>query len=209
MIAHRQLARLFYAPYPNIVWNGAPDNQTIYLTFDDGPYPPVTYPLLHMLRRYGVPATFFLSGEAMEEHHKYMPRLDYRGHQIGNHLYHHVPLFGLTKKRLVTEINRTDQLIYEHLNTLSTIFRPPYGVFSPQLFPALQSTSKKMVLWSLMANDFKWDKYKVLDHLYQSVQPGDIIVFHDSPKTAGNLLEIMPQFIRFCRAKKWSFGVIR
>ena len=110
---------------------------------------------------------------------------------------------------LVREINLTDELILKHWNRLVTVFRPPYGVFSPQLFPALQSTSKKLVLWTSMAYDFKWDKGRILKHLYYVVHAGDIVVFHDAPQAEKVLLEVLPPFIQHCRRKGWGFGGIQ
>jgi peptidoglycan/xylan/chitin deacetylase (PgdA/CDA1 family) len=42
-------------------------HKTIYLTFDDGPNPEVTPPLLDLLRRKGIRATFFLIDEHLNE----------------------------------------------------------------------------------------------------------------------------------------------
>ena len=206
---YKRLADIFYAPFPNICWKYPPYENTVYLTFDDGPYPPLTRPLLALLKHEQIPATFFLSGESIHRYRHDLEGIDYGGHQLGNHLYHHIPLFGLKTRRLVREINLTDELILKHWNRLVTVFRPPYGVFSPQLFPALQSTSKKLVLWTSMAYDFKWDKGRILKHLYYVVHAGDIVVFHDAPQAEKVLLEVLPPFIQHCRRKGWGFGGIQ
>ncbi|RMH94048.1 MAG: polysaccharide deacetylase family protein [Calditrichaeota bacterium] len=208
MIAHRLLAKWFYAPYPNLIWQYPPYENTVYLTFDDGPYPPVTRPLLEFLAQQEIPATFFLSGESLCRYRHELEALDYTGHQIGSHLFHHIPLFGLKTPQLLREIDLTDRLIWKHFERLAQLFRPPYGVFSPRLFPVLQSTGKRLVLWSLMANDFKWKPPRILRYLMDQVHPGDIVVFHDSPLTDGILLEVLPRFVQFCREKGWRFGVV-
>jgi peptidoglycan/xylan/chitin deacetylase (PgdA/CDA1 family) len=209
MIPYRHLAGLFYKPFPDIIWKYPPYENTIYLTFDDGPCPPVTNPLLEMLHQLQVPATFFLSGENVFRYRRRMVELDYSGHEIGSHFFHHIPPFGLHSKKLLKEINLTDQLIFQYLKRLPQVFRPPFGVFSRKLFPALQSASKKLVLWTVMAYDFKWEKNKILDHLRESVCAGDIIVFHDSPKTGEVLPEVIPPFVAFSRERGWRFGKIK
>lgn len=209
MIPFRYLASIFFKPFPNIIWKYPPYENTVYLTFDDGPYPPVTRPLLEMLRELQVPATFFLSGENLFRYRREMGELDYSGHEIGSHFYHHIPLFGLNSAKLLNGINLTDKLVYQYQKQLPRFFRPPYGVFSKKLFPVLQSASKKLVMWSVMAYDFKWEKERVLEHLYRSVRAGDIVVFHDSPKTERVLLEVVPPFVEFCRERGWRFGTIQ
>ena len=208
MNAHRTLAKLFYAPFPNIIWKYPPYENTIYLTFDDGPYPPLTGPLLGLLNDLKFPATFFLSGESIFRYRRELADLDYGNHVIGSHFYHHIPLLGIEFKKLLREINFTDELIFRYFNRLANFFRPPYGVFNRKVFPALESTSKRMVLWTVMAYDFKWNAERVLKHLQNTVHPGDIIVFHDSPKSENVLLDVIPPFVEHCRQLGWRFGRI-
>lgn len=209
MIAHRHLARIFYAPFPNLIWRQSSPKNTVYLTFDDGPYPPVTRPLLNLLNDRKIPATFFLSGRNVFKYRYEIKTLEYSGHALGNHLFHHVNSMGMGRKTLLREIRLTDALVNRYLESAAPLLRPPYGVFGPAMFPALRQSNKIMVLWSVMANDFKWSAGKILAYLRKSVRPGDIIVFHDSPMTEGVLPEVFPLFLDHCRAKGWGFGVIK
>lgn len=59
-----------------------------YLTFDDGPSN-LTVPLLDVLDRYHVKATFFLVGKTGEEDRKAMREIVQRGHTIAVHTYSH------------------------------------------------------------------------------------------------------------------------
>ena len=65
-----------------------PKEKVAYLTFDDGPSN-LTLPLLDVLDRYGVKATFFLVGKTGEEDRKAMREIVQRGHAIGVHSYSH------------------------------------------------------------------------------------------------------------------------
>lgn len=208
MLSHRILAGIFYKPFPGITWQYSASENVVYLTFDDGPYPPVTKPLLEMLNALGVPATFFLSGESLFRYRRELSELDYSPHQVGSHFYRHVSLFFTGPRKLQKGLRLTDRLISRYLRRETRFFRPPYGIFNPRHFPTLQEAGKKMVLWSLMAYDFKWEAGRILRHLCDSARPGDIIVFHDSPKTEKVLLEVLPRFIDFCRERGWGFGQV-
>ena len=59
-----------------------------------------------------------------------------------------------------------------------------------------------------MAYDFKWPAERILKHLCNTVHPGDVIVFHDSPKTENTLLDVLPPFVAHCRELGWRFGKI-
>jgi len=206
MLTHRTLAKIFYQPFPQIIWRMPPAENKIYLTFDDGPYPPVTTPLLDYLAAQNIPATFFLSGENVFRFRHQITALNYGDHAIGSHSFHHAPMFGLSKKKLTRELNIADALIHRYVKRNVRLFRPPYGMFDKRIFPVLQASGKQMILWSVMANDFKWDKPDILRHLRRSVKPGDIIVFHDSPMTEKVLLPMLAEFVNDCRERGWGFG---
>lgn len=204
MIAHRFLANIFYRPYPDLIWR-LPDRKKICLTFDDGPYPPVTKQVLKILNDARVPATFFLSGERIFAHRRELKRLSYRGHSLGNHFYHHVPVFGLRAQTIARQLNISDYLIEKNFSQNPALFRPPYGIFSPALLKELRKQNKVLALWSLMANDFKWGAEKVMAHLSKSLRGGDVVVFHDSAKTEKVVVEVLPKFIEHCLEKGYEF----
>lgn len=207
MTAHRLLAKIFYPPYRDLIWR-VPGDTNIYLTFDDGPYPPVTKRILSLLKKQKVPGTFFLSGEKIFAHRRELKKLSYKGHSVGNHFFHHIPPFGINAKTMMQEINLTDRLIQKHFKQSPQLFRPPYGIFSPALLKTLQKQNKRMILWSLMANDFKWSADRVLDHLRNSIRTGDVVVFHDSEKAGEIVLEVLPEFIKHCRERGFGFADI-
>ena len=206
MIAHRFLARIFYKPYRDILWRFPEEEKKIYLTFDDGPYPPVTKQVLALLKKLKVPATFFLSGQQIFTHRRELKKLNYIGYRIGSHFFHHIPVFGLNSKIVEKEIRLTEQLIEKYFKQEAQLFRPPYGIFNPALLKTLRKQNKRMILWSLMANDFKWSAENVLHHLTRSVRAGDIVVFHDSQKAEKVVLEVLPEFIKYCGEMGLGFG---
>lgn len=204
MIAHRHLAKLLYAPFPDLIWKGNEPN-TIYLTFDDGPFDGITDQIISILGAQKVPATFFVSGEALQNCQS-LP--DYSGHEIGNHLYHHTPQIGFNRKTITEEIQRTNDLISAKLNRNAKYCRPPYGVFSGSYLQPLRKNNQQLVLWTLMANDFKWSAERVLKHLKTQTRSGDIIVCHDSPKAAECIIEVLPRFIKHCLGRGLRFSLL-
>ena len=69
-----------YAPVPS-----PPTGKTVYLTFDDGTSAN-TVTILDTLKAYGVPATFFVTGQADPA---LLQRMQAEGHAIGNHTASH------------------------------------------------------------------------------------------------------------------------
>ncbi len=99
----------------------------ICLTFDDGPDPTWTPQILDILRRYQVPATFFVVGLQAEEYPDLIRRMWDEGHEIGNHSWSHPDMFRLTPEEQVLQLNSTQRVIQAVTGHSTTLFRPPYG----------------------------------------------------------------------------------
>ena len=56
--------------YKSLIWELPNDNNTIYLTFDDGPTPNVTNEVLELLSKYNAKATFFCLGKNVQSEPK-------------------------------------------------------------------------------------------------------------------------------------------
>lgn len=206
MLAHRSLAALFYKPFPGLLWRMDTSQKELFLTFDDGPFPPLTSQILKILKRHRIPATFFLSGEKIYCYRHQLNRLNYKPHQLGNHFFFHRAPVGFRSGQLKRHLLLTNALIERYFRKKVSFFRPPYGMFGPGTIRALKEIHLGMVLWSLMANDFKWDKQKVLSHLKKNLRPGDIVVFHDNSQTGDFLPELLSDFIEFALREGWIFG---
>jgi peptidoglycan/xylan/chitin deacetylase (PgdA/CDA1 family) len=158
--------------------------RAVALTFDDGPDPDVTRQLLELLRRHGVPATFFVAGERAEHNPGLIREILSRGHALGNHSYHHDPLLMLrSREKLLDEIARTqDALSAFAVRPLA--FRPPAGITNPRLPGVLRELGMYCVTFSCRAFDRGNRRIAGLSEtILKKVRPGDIIVLHDvAPK---------------------------
>jgi peptidoglycan-N-acetylglucosamine deacetylase len=104
-------------------------NQSVALTFDDGPVAGKTEKVLDVLKEYNIKASFFCIGKKVEQHPDLLRRIDAEGHLIGNHSYHHGYTFDLQSSSMITkELADTDTVIASVINKKPRFFRPPYGV---------------------------------------------------------------------------------
>jgi len=204
----KKLLRAVLSPFPDLIWRAPASTNKIYLTFDDGPCPPVTQGVLEILNGYKIPALFFLTGIRIQQYQLELKRLSYDPHRLGNHGFYHQPVIFKNGTRLSREISETDLLIQKYFHKNTIYFRPPYGIWGPQLARFMRTNSKRLVLWSLPANDFKWPAGRIYAHLIKRVEPGDIIVFHDSQKAAQTVLEVLPRFIDYCLQHNLEFGLL-
>lgn len=158
------------------------DNESLYLTFDDGPHPDSTPTLLAILDRLKIKATFFCLGEQIRLYPNLFKEIKAAGHTIGNHGYSH--LSGWTSSMITYMDNVQKGAAYSE----SLLFRPPYGRLSYRQYIKLNEYYK-IIMWSCMPGDFDLknngeDLYSIMS---KTDNKKDIIVLHDRPSTIEKL----------------------
>jgi peptidoglycan/xylan/chitin deacetylase (PgdA/CDA1 family) len=181
------------------------------LTFDDGPDPVTTRPLLQLLEQHAVRAVFFVTGEKAAEYSDLISDILEHGHDIGNHSYSHDPLLMLrTTKTLYREVEST-QILLKRFAISPVAFRPPVGITNPRLYKVLSQQGLYCVTFSCRALDCGNRFIQGLSgRILAKVKPDDIILLHDvRPKgamdTEGFLREID---LILCGLKKKGLQVV-
>ncbi len=186
--------------FPNFTWRIPTKEQSIYLTFDDGPIPEVTPWVLEQLAQYDAKATFFCVGANIRTHPDEFRMVKEQGHVTGNHTVNH--LDGWTNDNIpyFHNIRRCARQVETDL------FRPPYGRLKPQQAQFLQR-HYRIVMWDVLSGDF--DPNITPEVCYQNVvrnvKPGSIVVFHDSLKAWDTLKVVLPQVLEHFSALGYKF----
>lgn len=154
------------------------------LTFDDGPNAKYTGKLLDGLKERGVHATFFLLGKQVEKSPQIVERMYQDGHLIGNHSYEHVNLSTLSDEAAKTQVDKTNEAIYQVTGEYPEYIRPPYGCWKSNLDYA---TTMIEVLWNVDPLDWKTDNANtVVERVLKEVGENDIILLHDASESSVN-----------------------
>ncbi len=168
----------FFLP---IISRGDAAKKAVALTFDDGPDPLFTTPLLRLLAKHGIKATFFVLGKRAAAHPELVKEIVHQGHTIGNHSYTHDSLVMFrSSSSIAGEIIATQQVL-QKLDVRPLAFRPPMGITGPRLQPALSEAGLYLVNFSCRAMDGgnRWIK-NLAQKILRRIQPGDIIALHDA-----------------------------
>ena len=170
-------------------------DKLVALTFDDGPYTPVTSKILDTLEKYNGKATFFVVGDRAENYCKVLKRASDMGCEIGSHTYSHVNLANLSVPKMQREIEKSRNAISEVTGKEVRIIRPPEGATNESV---KANIGMPMVMWSVDSRD--WD-YRNADKDYKSVMDnvfdGSIVLMHDLyPETADAVARIVPELAK-------------
>ena len=187
---------------PSLIWD-FPGSPEVFLTFDDGPTPGITPWVLDQLRKYDAKATFFCLGKNVEQHPEIYQQILDEGHAVGNHTYSHQKGWEMKTWRYVEDVDFADDIIH------SNLLRPPYGRIKPAQARVL-SERYNLIMWSVLSQDYSKfvSPQKCLRNVTRHVEPGSIVLFHDSVKASRNLRYALPRTLQFLKDKGYRSAKI-
>ena len=176
------------------------------LTFDDGPHTATTQPILLILKRYHVPATFFFVGAMAARHPDLVRAAAKDGHSIGNHTFHHVTMPALSEADAATEIKACGSVIKAATGVAPHLFRPPGGQYTPQIAGDAAALGYCTVLWTCDPGDYlRLPPAVITKRTLKTVTPGGIVILHSGvPET----VRALPSIIESLRAAGYSFVTV-
>lgn len=198
------LSRVFYQ---HLTWKVlSKQKPVVYLTFDDGPHPTITPFVLDELRKYNAKATFFCIGNNVTRHRDVYNTTLAEGHTTGNHTYDHLNGWFTKTEHYLRNIKQAAKHIEGH------IFRPPYGRIkrSQANRLRLQKPSWKIYMWDVLSGDFDTTitPEQCLANVLDNIEPGSIIVFHDSDKAWERMSYALPKVLEYCHRQGWEMKAL-
>ena len=190
---------------PTMLWR-VNSEDTVYLTFDDGPTPKITEFILDTLDKFGAKATFFCLGNNAEMYPELVEEIERRGHAIGNHSYNHTRGWLVSSDEYMASAYKAGQFLPH-----TRLFRPPYGRIALREVHTMRSQGWRVVMWNNISEDYDHKvtptrcAQKVIRHLH----PGNIIVFHDSVKASKNMMFALPNVLEAIQKKGLKTDILR
>ena len=156
-------------------WIRRINHPALFLTYDDGPNPAVTSRLLDILRAVRGAATFFVTGESLDqiEAPSILRRMLAEGHTIGNHGQLHL-------KNAYPDFEVSQRRIEAACGVHTRIFRAPHGLKTHVADYLRRDRSVLGLHWTRHFEDWlPVDLAKVAKQISEVVEPGSIVLLHD------------------------------
>lgn len=167
-----------------------PNQKFVALTFDDGPSK-YTEKIIDYLYKEDAVGTFFILGNKVEIYDDILIKCIQYGNELGNHSYNHKWLTKLEIDELLTQIDKTQSIIYETTKYKPTVFRPTYGSINNKI---RNNINLDIVLWNIDTMDWKYKSVdKIVARATKNIKDGDIILMHDTyERTYKAIMKIVP-----------------
>jgi peptidoglycan/xylan/chitin deacetylase (PgdA/CDA1 family) len=140
----------------------APPARKVVLTFDDGPEPGQTELILATLKRYDIPAVFFLIGSKVQEHPELVERIKATGqHVIGNHSWDHPNFHAIDAAAQTLEVEKTRDTL--PIAPGGNFFRYPFGNSTCETNALVHSMGYGIIGWHIDSCDWAFDHAGTVD----------------------------------------------
>ena len=170
-----------------VIDRGPAGRRFVALTFDAGADAGYTASILETLRRYGVTASFSITGRWGEAHPELLRRIVNEGHHVMNHTYDHSSFTGLSTRsaplaqaRRWEQLDRAEAAIRAAGGEGRPYFRPPYGDYDATVNADAGARGYAYnIMWTV--DSMGWNGLPagdIVTRCLRAASPGAIYVFH-------------------------------
>lgn len=146
--------------------------------------------ILDILDKYNIKATFFLTGEWIDNNKDMVELIDQRGHEIGNNSDTHPCLNKISNQQIKEEIQVTSRKIKSITGKETRLFRPPFGEIDEDGMNICKELNCTVVKWDVDSMDWKnIGVSNIVDRVSRNTSPGSIVLFHCDFKDSKYYLE--------------------
>jgi peptidoglycan-N-acetylglucosamine deacetylase len=189
---------------PNIIYRVRTHRPVVALSFDDGPHPTFTPPVLEILHRHDAKATFFLIGERALRYPEVVSQIKAAGHEVGNHYFKNGPTLSHSDADFVNYLEQTEKAI--GIAAGPKLFRPPGGVAWPKQLRHAQAHGYKCVLGCAYPHDPMHPPVRYMTWLIEkNLVPGAIVILHDGISDPTRSIQALPHILTVGRKRGLRF----
>ncbi len=186
------------------------EGKVLYLTFDCGyEYENLTNQVLDVLKEKNVPAAFFCTLDHVKSEHRLIARMINEGHIVGNHSATHPSFAGITREKMITEIQELENYLRENFGYAAKYFRFPAGEYNENALDLVESLGYVSVFWSVAYDDWDTSKVRGKDYAVEKVTErlhnGAVILLHSVSKDNAQALG---EIIDTARAQGYEFKAL-
>ena len=179
------------------------EEKVVSLTFDAAWDDTDTDILIGILKKYNVPATFFMVGSWVENYPESVKKFFDAGHEIMNHSDTHPHIDQLSDEKIKEEITKCNEKIENATGVRPILFRGPYGEYNNAVIREAQNQGMFTLQWDVDSLDWKnLSSKEIVERVTNRVKSGAIMLILNGAK---NTPEALPEVIEKLQADGYTF----
>jgi peptidoglycan/xylan/chitin deacetylase (PgdA/CDA1 family) len=195
-------------PRSNVIYSaasyGRATSNMVALTFDDGPTPFTSPPILSFLEKTHTPATFFVMGQYARAYPWLVQREAADGFAIGVLNWDHPDMELLSPAARAYQLGATIPQLHADLgpNFCAWLWRPPYGAVNAGIVQQAGGFGLTTINWNDDPAD--WSRpgtMVIVQRVLAQVHPGSIILMHDGPAAREQTAAALPYILAGLQAR--------
>lgn len=186
------------------IYSVGTEEKKIAISFDAAWGADDTDTLISVLKKYNVPATFFVVGEWVDKYPDEVKKLSDAGHDVMNHSATHPYMTSLSSERMISELQTCNEKIAAITGKKPTLFRCPYGDYNNSVISTVESQGMKTIQWDVDSLDWKDSATveSIVSRVTGKVKNGSIVLFHND---ADHTPEALPIILEKLLAEGYTF----
>ncbi len=145
--------------------------------------------IIDILKKYDCKATFFVTGKWAEQYSSSLNKLYRSGFEIGIHSYNHDNYTKLSKKEILADMEKCDNIIKHITGSAPPLVRVPSGSYDDNAVRTIEKSGRMCIQWSVDGLDYTdTTSDDIYNRVINGTSAGDIILLHNGTKLTAKTL---------------------
>lgn len=193
---------------PSAIYSVNTNKKEVALTFDISWGDKRPQPIIDILKKKKVNATFFLSSPWSKNHPEIVKSIVNGGFEIGSHGHKHVNYSGLSEEQIRSQIMKAHRILSKETGKTPRLIRMPNGDFDKRVLRIANSLHYKVIQWDTDSLDWmNKGSENIIHRVLTKAHPGDIILMHASDSCKHTHIAL-PVVIDKLRAKGYKLVTV-
>lgn len=149
-------------------------------------------PMLDIFEENNVKTTFFIGGTWAVSNEELLNKMIEKGHELGNHGYHHKDHDKISEEENLKQIKNTHTIVKELTGVDMNLFAPPSGAYNKTTVASATSLGYQTIMWTRDTIDWRdHDANLIYNRAVKNPSGGDLILMHPTEATVKALPKII------------------
>lgn len=150
-------------------------------------------PMLEIFEGNNVQTTFFVGGTWAVNNEENLKKILEKGHELGNHGYHHKDHDKISEEENLKQIKNTHKIVKELTGVDMNLFAPPSGAYNKTTVSSATLLGYKTIMWTRDTIDWRdHDADLIYKRAIKNAKGGDLILMHPTEAT----VQALPRIIK-------------